>query len=107
CFQASGPAKPGRAEDQRSEHDRSADGVEKSRGSAALREQLMHVTSLAELDAALAGCDPDEPFPPDALRAVRGKRGRLPRVVLPDGYLDSLDDDHPPGPEAEQLSSGG
>ena len=77
------------------------------RGSAALRELLMHVDSLTDLEAALAGCDGDEPFPPDALRAVRGKRGRLPRVVLPDGYLDSLDDDCPPGPEAEQLSSGG
>lgn len=77
------------------------------RGSAALREHLMHVESLASLDAALAGCDHDEPFPPDALRAVRGKRGRLPRVVLPDGYLDSLDDDRPPEPDAEQLSSGG
>jgi nifR3 family TIM-barrel protein len=77
------------------------------RGSAALRELLMHVNSLADLEAALAGCDASEPFPADALRAVRGKRGRLPRVVLPDGYLDSLDDDRPPGPEAEQLSSGG
>lgn len=77
------------------------------RGSAALREQLMHVSSLADLDAALVGCDGDEPFPADALRAVRGKRGRLARVVLPDGYLDALDDDRPPGPEAEQLSSGG
>lgn len=77
------------------------------RGSAALREALMHVDSLAQLDAALTSCDGDEPFPADALRAVRGKRGRLPRVVLPDGYLDSLDDDRPPGPEAEQLSSGG
>ncbi|MFO7561367.1 MAG: tRNA dihydrouridine synthase DusB [Enhygromyxa sp.] len=77
------------------------------RGSAALREVLMHVDSLASLEAALATCDGAEPFPTDALRAVRGKRGRLPRVVLPDGYLDSLDDDRPPGPEAEQLSSGG
>jgi nifR3 family TIM-barrel protein len=77
------------------------------RGSAALREALMHVESLADLDAALAGCDGAEPFPADALRAVRGKRGRLPRVVLPDGYLDSLDDDRPPAAEAELLSSGG
>jgi nifR3 family TIM-barrel protein len=77
------------------------------RGSAALREVLMHVESLASLEAALATCDGDEPFPSDALRAVRGKRGRLARVVLPDGYLDSLDDDRPPDPEAEQLSSGG
>jgi nifR3 family TIM-barrel protein len=77
------------------------------RASAALREILMHVETLAELDAALERCDGDEPFPAAALRAVRGKRGRLRKVALPAGYLDHLDDDRPPGPEAEQLSSGG
>ena len=76
-------------------------------GSAALRERLMHVDSLAELDALLATCDGDEPFPEHALRAVRGKRGRQRRVVLPLGYRERLDDDQPPGPEAEQLGSGG
>ena len=77
------------------------------RGSASLREALMHVEVLADLDAALADCDGSEAFPPAALRAVRGKRGRLNKVVLPAGYRESLDDDRPPGPEAEQLSSGG
>ncbi|NVB37431.1 tRNA-dihydrouridine synthase [Pseudenhygromyxa sp. WMMC2535] len=77
------------------------------RGSTALREQLMQVDSLAELEALLAGCDADEPFPDQALRAVRGKRGRQAKVVLPAGYRDQLDDDTPPGIEAEQLSSGG
>jgi len=77
------------------------------RGSAVLRERLMHVETLAELRALLSSCDPDEPFPDHALRAVRGKRGRLRKVVLPAGYRDSLDDDRPPDPEAEQLSSGG
>jgi nifR3 family TIM-barrel protein len=77
------------------------------RASTQLREVLMHVDSLAELDAALAGCDNDEPFPRAALRAPRGKRGRQPKVALPEGYLDDLDDDRPPGAEAEQFSSGG
>lgn len=77
------------------------------RGSTILRELLMHVETLAELDAALRECDGAEPFPAAALRAVRGKRGRLNKVVLPAGYRDSLDDDRPPGAEAEQLSSGG
>ena len=77
------------------------------RGSAALRETLMHVESLAELDGVLSRCDPDEPFPPHALRAVRGKRGRLAKVVLPAGYREQLDDDTPPGADAEVLSSGG
>jgi len=77
------------------------------RGSTILREVLMHVDSLAELDAAVRECDGAEPFPADALRAVRGKRGRLNKVVLPAGYRDSLDDDRPPEAEAEQLSAGG
>ena len=77
------------------------------RGSSALRERLMHVEGLAELDALLRDCDPEEAFPEHALRAVRGKRGRLRKVVLPAGYLDQLEDDQAPGPEAEQLSSGG
>ncbi|PRQ05056.1 tRNA dihydrouridine synthase DusB [Enhygromyxa salina] len=77
------------------------------RGSAALRERLMHVETLAELDALLRSCDGDEPFPEHALRAVRGKRGRQRKVALPAGYLDDLDDDRVPHADAEQLSSGG
>jgi nifR3 family TIM-barrel protein len=77
------------------------------RGSAALRERLMHVETLTELDALLRTCDGDEPFPEHALRAVRGKRGRQRKVVLPAGYLDDLDDDRPPNVDAEQLCSGG
>jgi tRNA-dihydrouridine synthase len=77
------------------------------RGSAALREQLMHVTSLQQLEDLLLGCDADEPFPPDALRAVRGKRGRQPRVILPEGFRRTLDDDTPPSPDAECSDSGG
>lgn len=77
------------------------------RGSTQLRERLMKVDSLAQLEAVLATCDGDEPFPEAALRAVRGKRGRQRRVVLPAGYRDELDDDTPPVPEAGALSSGG
>jgi nifR3 family TIM-barrel protein len=77
------------------------------RSSAALRERLMQIETLAELDVLLAGCDGDEPFPEHALRAVRGKRGRLRKIALPAGYLDELDDDRPPGAEAELLGSGG
>jgi nifR3 family TIM-barrel protein len=77
------------------------------RASTMLREQLMHVETLAGLERLLVQIDADEPFPEHALRAVRGKRGRLARIVLPHGYLDELDDDRPPDPEAESLSSGG
>lgn len=77
------------------------------RGSTQLRERLMHVDSLAQLDELLQACDASEPFPAHALRAVRGKRGRLRKVVLPAGFLANLDDDRAPGPEAELLVSGG
>ena len=77
------------------------------RGSATLREQLMRVETLDELARTLASCDADEPFPEQALRAVRGKRGRQTKVALPAGFRAQLDDDRPPGREAGQASSGG
>ena len=49
----------------------------------------------------------DLPFPRDALRTPRGKRGGRQRVVLPEGYLSELDDDTPPGADAEDPLSGG
>jgi len=76
-------------------------------GSAALRERLVRVTSLAELRATLEPVDRDEPFPPAAMRASRGKRSGTQKVALPEGYLDNLDDDTPPGADAEVASSGG
>src|SRR5262249_35160459 len=77
------------------------------RDSARLRERLAHVGRLAELRAALADVDAAGPFPLHALRVPRGKHGGQQRVALPDGYLDRLDDDTPPGPDAEDPASGG
>jgi nifR3 family TIM-barrel protein len=77
------------------------------RDSARLREGLSRVSTLAELRSALAGLNRSEPFPPHALRVPRGKHGGRQRVALPEGYLDRLDDDAPPGPEAEDPFSGG
>ena len=76
-------------------------------GSARLRERLVAVSSLAELDDVLAGLDPATPFPPAGMRARRGKHGGTQRATLPEGFLDALDDDRPPGPEAEDPTSGG
>ena len=77
------------------------------RGSARLRDRLMRVATLADLEAALSDIDRDEPYPPSALRARRGKRGGTQRVVLPPGFLDDPDDATPPGIEAEDGISGG
>ena len=73
------------------------------RGSSPVRDRLARVASIAEMEAALAELDRDEPFPLAALRAVRGKAGRQERVALPEGYLDDLDDDTPPrSPHSEE-----
>jgi tRNA-dihydrouridine synthase len=77
------------------------------RGGAPLRERLMHVTGLAELQAVLSTADRSQPFPPEAMRVPRGKTAGTQKVALPEGYLDDLEDDTPPGILAEAADSGG
>jgi hypothetical protein len=77
------------------------------RGGAALRQQLMQVVRIAELEAILATADRSQPFPPDAMRVPRGKTAGRQKVALPEGYLDDLEDATPPGVEAETADSGG
>jgi hypothetical protein len=67
----------------------------------------MQVVALAELEAVLSVVDRTRPYPPEAVRVPRGKTGGRQRVALPEGYLDSLDDDTPPGVLAEAADSGG
>ena len=76
-------------------------------GSAPLRDALMRVESLAQLEETIAAVDPQTPFPPAAVRVSRGKSGGTQKVALPEGYLDHLEDATPPGPEAETADSGG
>jgi nifR3 family TIM-barrel protein len=77
------------------------------RGSARMRDSLMHIDSLAGLREALGSLDANEPFPPGSMRVPRGKTGGTQRVALPDGYLDNLDDDTPPIAETEADGEGG
>ncbi|MBW2448388.1 MAG: tRNA dihydrouridine synthase DusB [Deltaproteobacteria bacterium] len=70
-------------------------------GSARLREALIRIESLDELEVILATADASEPFPPAAMRARRGKRGRRQKVALPEGYLDDLEDATPSTEEIE------
>jgi nifR3 family TIM-barrel protein len=72
------------------------------RGSAELRNKLVHVSTLAELEAGLASSDPTTEFPPSAMRVPRGKASGRQRVQLPEGYLDQLDDDRPPTEEVSE-----
>jgi nifR3 family TIM-barrel protein len=71
-------------------------------GSSKARGELVRVTTLDGMRRALAELDPDEVFPLRALDANRAKGSRRQKVVLPEGYLDDLDDDQPPkGPVSE------
>src|SRR5437870_1618773 len=65
-------------------------------GAAQLRADLIRIESLEEMLGLLARLDPDEPFPPDALRQSRSKGSHTQEVRLPDGYLAARDDDSPP-----------
>jgi len=76
-------------------------------GGAPLRQRLMMVKTVDELRAVLDEVDGAQPFPPAAMRVSRGKTGGTQKVVLPEGYLDDLDDATPPGVEAEAADSGG
>ncbi len=76
-------------------------------GSGELRERLVRIRSLADLDAALEGLDRDEPFPIAAMRVRRGKSSGRQTVALPDGWLARRDDASSPGREAEECVSGG
>jgi nifR3 family TIM-barrel protein len=63
------------------------------RDSAATKATLMRATTVAELSSVLAALDRDQPYPEQAIRARRCKRGGTQKVALPPGYLDALDDD--------------
>jgi nifR3 family TIM-barrel protein len=76
-------------------------------GGAALRQRLMQVHGLQELEAVMDTVDRSLPFPPEAMRVQRGKAGGTQKVALPEGYLDDLEDATPPGVEAEAADSGG
>ena len=76
-------------------------------GGSSLRQRLMSVRTSDELVAALGAVDRTQPFPPEAMRVQRGKTGGTQKVVLPEGYLDDLEDATPPGVEAETADSGG
>jgi nifR3 family TIM-barrel protein len=68
-------------------------------GSTKMRDKLIRIESLEELDAILAEGDPELAFPRIAMRAKRGKKGGRQRVVLPEGFRNDLQDATPPAVE--------
>ena len=75
-------------------------------GSARLRDRLMRTRTLGELATVLADIDRNEPYPANTHLMRRGKRQGTQRVVLPEGYLDNLDDATPPDDDTEAFSGG-
>jgi nifR3 family TIM-barrel protein len=71
-----------------------------------LRKQAALVETLADLDAVIDQLDPAAEIAPNALRAARGHTNGPRPVVLPEGWLDLIDDPTPPD-GAELLVSGG
>lgn len=74
---------------------------------ARLRPLLLRIATLADLQQILAVIPAEEPFPSGNLSLPRGKNTPPQKVALPHGYLNNLEDDTPPGAEAEDPFSGG
>ena len=73
-----------------------------------LRVELMRVETVEELVRLFDGVDRAQPFPPSAMRVIRGKTtGIQKKVALPPGYLENLDDATPPDAESDDPGDGG
>ena len=73
-----------------------------------LRAGLVRVESLEDLKRLFAAAERDQPFPPSAMRVIRGKTsGMQKKVSLPLGYLDDLEDATPPDGGDEDIGDGG
>jgi hypothetical protein len=75
-----------------------------------LRAGAMRIESVEDLVRLFENADRDQPFPPTAMRVVRGKTtGMQKKVSLPSGYLDDLEDATPPeeGPGEDDMGDGG
>jgi len=73
-----------------------------------LRAGLVRVESLEDLKRLFASAEREQPFPPSAMRVIRGKTsGVQKKVSLPLGYLDDLEDATPPDGGDEEIGDGG
>ena len=75
--------------------------------SSEIRSAIMRVETVAHLEELFLGVDLSQPFPPAAMRVVRGKATGTQKVALPAGYLDHLDDSTPlPGADDDAGDGG-
>src|SRR5216684_7073446 len=77
------------------------------RMSSEIRAALMRIETVSQLEDLFQDADRSQPFPPSAMRVVRGKATGIQRVALPAGFLDNLEDSSPlPGSDAEMGDGG-
>ena len=73
-----------------------------------LRAGLVRVESLEDLKRLFSAAERDQPFPPAAMRVIRGKTsGMQKKVSLPIGYLNDLEDATPPDGGDDDMGDGG
>src|SRR5437867_4223157 len=77
------------------------------RMSSEIRAELMRIETVSQLKNLFCDVDRSQPFPPSAMRVVRGKATGTQKVPLPAGYLDNLDDDTPLPGAGEDAGDGG
>ena len=76
--------------------------------SGELRAAIMRIETVEDLIRVMQGVDRSHPFPPAAMRVIRGKTGGMQKKIsLPMGYLDNLDDATPPDGGDEDAGDGG
>jgi nifR3 family TIM-barrel protein len=75
--------------------------------SSEIRAALMRVETVVQLENLFRDVDRSQPFPPSAMRVVRGKATGTQKVALPLGYLNNLDDDAPLVGADEDMGDGG
>jgi nifR3 family TIM-barrel protein len=76
--------------------------------SGELRAAIMRVETVDDLTRVFESVDRTQPFPPTAMRVIRGKTGGMQKKVsLPQGYLEHLDDATPPDGGDEDPGDGG
>ena len=73
-----------------------------------LRAGLVRVETLEDLRRLFENAERDQPFPPSAMRVIRGKTsGMQKKVSLPLGFLENLEDATPPDGGDEDMGDGG
>src|SRR5262249_11066385 len=75
--------------------------------SSEVRAALMRIETVTQLDDLFQDVDRSQPFPPSAMRVVRGKATGTQKVALPVGFLNNLNNDTPLESSDVEIGDGG